>query len=259
MKKVKYDLNQVMADLNLLDDAIEGMVVPGGSSAPLGRVRKYIMSMGAPKPNTETPVFGDVQKPIEGILEPVLTCYDCMACGGGRQFCCNTCGGLGRISEYRYKLFLNRPKPKQPLTASSLTFRALREANIARLPEFKNAHGRPAHEEEDGSDWSPAQWLQAVVGELGEYANIRKKFERGDIDLEEFQEMASKELADVQCYLDILARRCLDTSEGTHPTGIDLGQATIDKFNFISKRVGSTVRLAAEGWYREDNVGGSSD
>lgn len=128
-----------------------------------------------------------------------------------------------------------------------LTFNTLRAANKKRLPQFKNKHGGLAHSKADGSDWSPAQWLQAVVGELGEYANERKKFERGDLTLEEFMLKASEELADVQTYLDILAQRCLDTSEQADLVGIDLGKATIDKFNKVSKRVGSNVRIRTDG------------
>jgi len=44
-----------------------------------------------------------------------------------------------------------------------LTFEALRKANVARLPHFKNK-----------------------TRELGEYANLRKKYERGDIAKKEF-------------------------------------------------------------------------
>lgn len=55
-----------------------------------------------------------------------------------------------------------------------LTFNTLRGANMKRLPMFRDS-------KDDGSDWSPAQWLQAVTGELGEYANLRKKVERGDL------------------------------------------------------------------------------
>ena len=132
---------------------------------------------------------------------------------------------------------------------NGLTFNTLREANIARLPEFKNSKGELAHKKPDGSDWSPAQWLQAVMGELGEYANLRKKFERGDLSLEEFKAQGGKELADVQTYLDILSRRCLDTDDAVHPTGINLGQVTMDKFNEISERVGSRVRVNADDWY----------
>ena len=120
--------------------------------------------------------------------------------------------------------------------STQLTFDALRAANIARLPQFKNSKGEPAHTEPDGSDWSPAQWLQAMVGEVGEYANFRKKFERGDISAYEFNYAARKELADIQIYLDLLAFN-LD---------IDLGQATVEKFNEVSVRVGSDVFLTGE-------------
>lgn len=120
-----------------------------------------------------------------------------------------------------------------------LTFRALRGANVARLPQFRNAKGAAAHLKEDGSDWTPAQWLQAVVGELGEYANKRKKYERGDISHEEFWTEAWKELADVVIYLDLLALQL----------NIDLGVAVMDKFNEVSERVGSSVRLDAYDWY----------
>ncbi len=116
---------------------------------------------------------------------------------------------------------------------SGLTFAGLRAASLARLPHFKNRHGQPAHSTPDGSDWSPAQWLQAVVGELGEYANTRKKFERGDLTAEDFKAAAGRELADTVCYLVILA----------YQLGIDLGAATVEKFNEVSERVGSCVKL----------------
>lgn len=116
---------------------------------------------------------------------------------------------------------------------SYLTFDQLRKANRYRLPLFKNKHGELAHSEPDGSDWTPAQWLQAVVGELGEYANVRKKYERGDLTYAEFHTAARKELADVQTYLDILA----------YQLDIDLGQATIDKFNEVSNRIDVDIKL----------------
>ncbi len=65
-----------------------------------------------------------------------------------------------------------------------LTFRTLHDANLKRLPLFRDAKGRRCHGPDD-VPWTPAQWLQAVVGELGEYANLRKKVERGDFTLEE--------------------------------------------------------------------------
>jgi NTP pyrophosphatase (non-canonical NTP hydrolase) len=121
-----------------------------------------------------------------------------------------------------------------------LTFRELRLANIRRLPLFTNKHGARAHAKGDGSDWSPAQWFQAVVGELGEYANFRKKYERGDLTEEEFKYEAARELADAQTYLDILAFRL----------GIDLGVATINKFNEVSRRVGCEVMLKSSAYHK---------
>jgi NTP pyrophosphatase (non-canonical NTP hydrolase) len=118
-----------------------------------------------------------------------------------------------------------------------LSFDTLRTANTLRLPQFKNKHGGLAHSKADGSDWSPAQWLQAVVGELGEYANLRKKFERGDIDGAQFLVEAADELADVMIYLDILAFRL----------GVRLDVAVRDKFNRVSDRVGSTIYISTKG------------
>lgn len=119
---------------------------------------------------------------------------------------------------------------------NKLTFSNLRLANVARIPTFRDAKGKLCHDE-DGTDWSPAQWLQALVGELGEYANQRKKFERGDISAKKFRNKAAKELADVVTYLDILAFR-LD---------IDLGDAVLKKFNEVSDRVKSPIYLSQSG------------
>ena len=120
-----------------------------------------------------------------------------------------------------------------------LTFNALRGANKARLPQFKNSKGEPAHEKEDGSDWSLAEWMNAVAGELGEAANIIKKVRRGDLTLEEARPMLAEEFADIVTYLDITAMQA----------GVDLGKATQEKFNKVSKRVGSSVRLDADDWH----------
>jgi NTP pyrophosphatase (non-canonical NTP hydrolase) len=116
---------------------------------------------------------------------------------------------------------------------SELTFAALRDANTRRLPQFKNRRGEPAHRAADGSDWALSAWCNAMTGEVGEAANLIKKIERGDITLDEARADLGKELADVQTYLDILAFRA----------GVDLGLATVEKFNEVSERVGSDVRL----------------
>lgn len=93
-----------------------------------------------------------------------------------------------------------------------LTFGALREANTMRLPQFKNNNGETAHRSEDGSDWSVAEWLQAVVGEIGEYARVRVDYELGVTSFNKMKEESAKELPDIAIYLDLLALRSLDTN-----------------------------------------------
>ena len=115
-----------------------------------------------------------------------------------------------------------------------LDLTVLREANILRLPQFKNKKGEPAHSEPDGSDWSLGEWCNAVLGELGEAANLIKKVKRGDLSLDEARTELGKEFADVLTYLDILSFR----------TGVDLGQVTIDKWNEVSKRVNCSLRIS---------------
>lgn len=119
-----------------------------------------------------------------------------------------------------------------------LNLEDLRTANLKRLPQFKSRSGKLAHSTSDGSDWKLSAWSNAVLGELGEAANVIKKIERGDFSLEDAREELAKEFADVLIYLDLLAFRA----------GIDLGQATIKKFNETSVKVGSTIRLHSLGW-----------
>jgi NTP pyrophosphatase (non-canonical NTP hydrolase) len=120
----------------------------------------------------------------------------------------------------------------------SLDFDTLRRANLMRLPEFKNPKGEPAHAAPDGSDWALSAWCNAVCGELGEAANLIKKIERGDFTLEEKREELGKEFADIVTYLDILAMRA----------GVNLGEATVAKFNEVSRRVGSSVVMSSFGF-----------
>jgi hypothetical protein len=96
------------------------------------------------------------------------------------------------------------------------------------MPQFKNRVGGPAHSLPDGSDWSPARWLQALVGELGEYARVRHLYETGEMSYEAFVVEAQKELADVQCYLDLLSLRALDqvqVDQSSAPRRQDTAQA----------------------------------
>lgn len=120
---------------------------------------------------------------------------------------------------------------------SLLSFFTLRTANTLRLPLFKNAKGEIAHPTVEGqavgADWSLGEWVTAVVGELGELANVIKKVKRGDFTLEEARPQLAAELADVVCYLDILGMQL----------GVDIGRAVFDKFNVVSDRVGAPVKF----------------
>lgn len=140
----------------------------------------------------------------------------------------------GKITTWsvEFKSEIEKPMIK-PKPTNNLSFKTLAEANLKRLPLFKNSKGLPAHSKPDGSDWSHAEWLQAVVGELGEYANIMKKVQRGDLTMEEAMPSIEKEIADVQTYFSILALRL----------GIDLGQVTQDKFNEVSDKVKCDVYI----------------
>lgn len=111
------------------------------------------------------------------------------------------------------------------MTKLPLNFQALQAANRGRMedvPLFAKC-----------KNWTAAQWFQALVGEIGEYANFAKKLDRGDLTPAQFRVEAAKELADAQHYLSMLADHL----------GIDLGEATRDKFNEVSIRVGSDWRL----------------
>ncbi len=119
----------------------------------------------------------------------------------------------------------------------SLSFNELRRANLNRLPQFRDNKGNLCHPlrigEPRGYNWALSQWGNALAGEVGEACNIIKKIERGDMTLEEARQALADELADIQTYLDLLA----------HRAGIDLGEATISKWNRVSERIGSDLRL----------------
>ncbi|MFA5936466.1 MAG: nucleotide pyrophosphohydrolase [Candidatus Paceibacterota bacterium] len=103
---------------------------------------------------------------------------------------------------------------------TGLTFWELRLANLRRA----DAIGYPI------ADWSPTDWACAAAGEMGEACNLIKKMRRGEdvptLDI-------ARELADTVCYLDLLAERL----------GIDLGEAVREKFNVVSERYGTGVKL----------------
>lgn len=104
--------------------------------------------------------------------------------------------------------------------ADRLSFAELRLANVPRCEQVFHSL----------TSWSPSDWSNAMAGECGEVANLTKKLRRGEnIDTMEL----AYELADVVIYADLLAARL----------GIDLGSVVRAKFNVVSERRGSSVRL----------------
>lgn len=122
-----------------------------------------------------------------------------------------------------------RRDERQKDMSYGLTFNTLREANAKRA--------ETAEKFAACKNWTLDQWFKALVGEIGEFANISKKVDRGDLTIDEAKEDLAKEIADVQIYLDLMANNL----------GIDLGQATREKFNEVSRRIGSFVVIGHDG------------
>lgn len=84
------------------------------------------------------------------------------------------------------------------------------------------------------TDWSTSDWFVAIMGELGEAANIVKKLNRvrdgikGNKETKEvLRKKLANELADTFIYLDLIFQS----------QGIDLGRAVIETFNNKSKEI----------------------
>jgi NTP pyrophosphatase (non-canonical NTP hydrolase) len=119
----------------------------------------------------------------------------------------------------------NKKQKKKQLSskeqaAMSLSLHELRRANVSRCE--KHFHKL--------NSWSSTDWACALAGEVGELCNFIKKMKRGeDIPIKKL----AKECGDILCYLDLLSASL----------NIDLAEATIDKFNEVSKRKKSDIRL----------------
>jgi NTP pyrophosphatase (non-canonical NTP hydrolase) len=109
----------------------------------------------------------------------------------------------------------------------TLTFSQLRKANSKRnkLVFAGNV-----------SDWTPLEWGGAMAGECGEACNFLKKLRRKGKNAKpnktELKEIGH-EIADVIVYADLLAEKM----------GIDLGEIVREKFNIVSKRKKSDIKL----------------
>lgn len=92
------------------------------------------------------------------------------------------------------------------------------------------------------TDWSTSDWLVAVLGELGEAANIVKKLNRvrdgitGNKETEEeLHNKLRKEIGDTFVYLDLLAQSL----------GFQVGDAAVEVFNSKSLEIGYSRQLVA--------------
>lgn len=111
----------------------------------------------------------------------------------------------------------------------------LRDVNVSRAKRW-----HPGFPED--SQWTIADWSNALCGEVGEAANIVKKVRRIDcnlkgrdseIDRVKLIELLADELADVFIYLDLLAAA----------EEIDLWPIVVAKFNRTSVEHGFEERL----------------
>lgn len=85
-------------------------------------------------------------------------------------------------------------------------------------------------------EWSLAEWSNALAGEAGEVCNLTKKMSRdshGERDRDKDMIELGKEIADVMCYCSLLASAC----------GFDLEEILIQKFNEVSKKRKSKIKL----------------
>lgn len=115
---------------------------------------------------------------------------------------------------------------------NNLSFSSLRQSNVLRCVSVFHAI----------EDWSATDWACAMAGECGEACNQIKKLRRLDdadssqdnpVRRSELVANVASELADLVIYADLLAARL----------NIELGQAVADKFNEVSDRRGSKIKL----------------
>ena len=93
------------------------------------------------------------------------------------------------------------------------------------------------------ASWSSSDWMTALVGEVGEAANVIKKLNRvrdgipgNDKTTYELEGMLADELADAFCYLDLLCQS----------RGLSLEEIVQRKWNQVSQRIGYPKMLGRE-------------
>lgn len=124
------------------------------------------------------------------------------------------------------------------MSEKALTFRGLREVNVARCNRWHPPTGLES--------WSVSDWAVAMAGEAGEVCNAVKKLRRAEDMITSLNDagrqidskaqavaVIGEELADTFLYLDLLAARL----------GIDLEAEIVAKFNSVSAKYDFPERL----------------
>lgn len=90
------------------------------------------------------------------------------------------------------------------------------------------------------NSWSLSDWAVALAGETGELCNVIKKLNRSrdglignNVPDSELSAQMADEIADVFCYLDLLAQAA----------GLELDECVRIKFNKVSERNGFSERI----------------
>lgn len=119
--------------------------------------------------------------------------------------------------------------PNKPIGGQKINFGHLRRANVARYADYPQCEEKTIE-----------HWAMCVGGEAGELLNTLKKWCEGDTKIYVRGEkvplnlkVIGDEIADIVIYADILAEKL----------GLNLGECVRSKFNEVSERVGSAVRL----------------
>ncbi len=122
------------------------------------------------------------------------------------------------------------------------TFDYVAEQNHIRAQRWHGEHGL--------REWSPAEWTNALAGEVGELCNLTKKILRHDLGIQQLAEQegrdyhnpgvrswlverAAEEIAVSFIYLDLVATRL----------GLNLYDIIVDKWNLTSERENFPDRL----------------
>lgn len=115
----------------------------------------------------------------------------------------------------------------------AMTFGQFSEANRERC-ESPQGFNHPLH------GWSSSDWMTALVGEVGEAANVVKKLNRvrdgvpgNKLSALELRDQLRKELGDVYVYLDLMCQSL----------GFSIADAAAEVFNAKSTEIGYPKKL----------------